>query len=74
MLDLGIVARMSKHKTRHTGKRKEKEEAKAWHGFGFLVRVVVFGAILVAVVAIAGDDELRASLTSWVRSPDRPWG
>jgi hypothetical protein len=65
---------VSKHKTRHTGKRKKKERVNPRRGFGFFVRVLVFGAILVAVIAIAGDDELRASLTSWVRSPDRPWG
>jgi hypothetical protein len=75
--DLGIVAHMSKHKTRHTGKRRRKEkeevEARTRHGLGFFVRVLVIGTIIVAVIAIAGDDELRASLASWVRSPDRPW-
>jgi len=65
---------VSKHKTRHTGKRKKKEKVNARRGFGLFVRVLVFGPILVAVIAIAGDDELRESLTSWVRSPDRPWG
>ena len=76
--DLGIVTHMSKHKTKHAGKRRRKQqeemEARARHGFGFFVRLLVFGTIVVAVIAIAGDDELRASLTSWIRSPDRPWG
>jgi hypothetical protein len=39
---------------------------------GFFVRVLVVGTILVVVIALAGDDELRASLASWVRSAD-PW-
>ena len=72
---------MSKHKTGHTGKRRRKEkveeedevEARTRRGLGFFVRVFVIGTILVAVIAIAGDDELRASLASWVQSPDRPW-
>jgi len=59
-------------------KRKREQEnggkARIRHGVGFFVRVLVVGTILVVVIALAGDDELRASLASWVRSPDRPWG
>ena len=51
-----------------------KGKARIRHGVGFFVRVLVVGTILVVVIALAGDDELRASLASWVRSPDRPWG
>ena len=63
----------------HMSKRNEKgEQAKAGkarirHGVRFFVRVLVVGTILVVVIALAGDDELRASLASWVRSADRPW-
>jgi hypothetical protein len=75
--DLGIFDHMSNHRTKHSGKRRRNEdqevEARTRHGIGFFVRVLVFGAILVVVIAIAGDDELRASLASWVRNPDRPW-
>jgi len=62
--------------TKHNGRDNQTGDAQARrrHGFGFFARVVVFGAILVAAIAIAGDDELRASLASWVRSADRPWG
>jgi hypothetical protein len=70
LLDLGIVAHKSKRK-------EEREQAKAGkartrRGVGFFVRVLVVGTILVVVIALAGDDELRASLASWVRSAD-PW-
>jgi hypothetical protein len=43
---------------------KEEVRARTRHGLGFFVRVLVIGTILVAVIAIAGDDELRASLAS----------
>ena len=69
---------MSKDTTRHRGKRRRNKtdevEARKRHGLGFFVRVLVIGTMLVVAIAIAGDDELRASLASWVRSPDRPWG
>jgi hypothetical protein len=52
---------------------QEKAGKRIRHGVGFFVRVLVVGTILVVVIALAGDDELRASLASWVRSPDRPW-
>jgi hypothetical protein len=60
---------MSKRK----GKREQAGEARTRQSVGFFVRVLVVGTILVVVIALAGDDELRASLASWVRSPDRPW-
>ena len=55
-----------------------------WHDLGIVarmskrkmklfVRVLAVGTILVVVIALAGDDELRASLASWAGSPDRPW-
>ena len=63
---------MSKRKRKRD--QEEAGEARKRHGVGFFLRVLVIGTILVVVIAIAGDDELRASLASWVQSPDRPWG
>jgi hypothetical protein len=61
--------------TNRKGKREQENAGKARTGmlWWFFVRVLVVGPILVVVIALAGDDELRASLASWVRSPDRPW-
>jgi hypothetical protein len=69
--DLGIVAHMSKRKEKREQEKAGK--ARTRHSVGFFVRVLVVGTILVVVIALAGDDELRASLASWVRSPVRPW-
>ena len=70
-LDLDIVAHMSKRKRRC--EQEEAGEARTRHGVGFFLRVLVIGTIVVVAIAIAGDDELRASLASWAQSPDRPW-
>jgi hypothetical protein len=70
--DLGIVGHMSNR----NGESEQGNAGKATirHGVRFLLRVLVVGTVLVVVIALAGDDELRASLASWLRSPDRPWG
>jgi hypothetical protein len=57
-----------------TSEQEKAGKARIRHGVGFFVRALVVGTILVVVIALAGDDELRASLASWLRSPDRPWG
>jgi hypothetical protein len=68
--DLAIVAHLSMRKKRE---QEKAGKARTRHGVEFFVRVLVVGTILVVVIALAGDDELRASLASWVRSPDRSW-
>jgi hypothetical protein len=68
---------MSRHRSGRKGERGRKEEemveARTRRGLRFLARVLV-GIVLIAVIAIAGDNELRASVASWLRSPDCPWG
>jgi hypothetical protein len=43
-------------------------------GLAFVAKAVILGTVLLVALAIAGDDELRGSLASWAKSPDRPWG
>jgi hypothetical protein len=43
-------------------------------GLGFVVKLVILAVAALVVLAVAGDDELRESLLSWARNPDRPWG
>jgi hypothetical protein len=50
------------------------EETGRRRGAGFVVKIVILVAVALAVLAIAGDDELRASLFDWAKSSDRPWG
>lgn len=42
-------------------------------GLAFVAKAVIIAVASLAVLAIAGDDELRASLVSWAKSPDRWW-
>ncbi len=52
---------------------EEASEDTRRRGPAFVVKLVIIVLACLVALAIAGDDELRASLLDWTKSPDRPW-